>query len=106
MLTEIGYAPRNGGVPVDPAGMKRNPEISIEMSRIDEALNILDKCLGDHYQRITPILRQEPQSTDSNRLSGAEEHRASALGSALQQLRYKIERMTGTLSGVSTQVEL
>jgi hypothetical protein len=91
----------------DMPATKRNPEISTELARISEALEILEKCLGDHHQRISPVLRQEPQ-TEGTRLGGAvpDEHRSSTIGSALQQIRYKIERVTGALNGMSLQIEL
>ena len=102
--TEIGYSQRTNGFADCAASPRREPEISVELSRLNETVDVLEKSLAEHYQRISPALRQEPQAE----LSGGtkDEHRASAVGSALQTIRQRIQRITANLCGTTSMLEL
>lgn len=104
MTQEIGYPTRNGSLDVC-ATPKRAPEITVELSRIDQALDGLEKCLAEHCQRISPILRTEPEK-DCPKNGCADEHRSSSVGSNLQQIRHRVERLTAGLNSTTALVEV
>jgi archaellum component FlaC len=98
------FQARNGGL-TECAGQKvRTPEIQIEMSRLQESVDILEKYLGEHAQKIAPVCRNVPASPTTPAVE--QEGRTSSLGSSLQSLRNKIERISNGVSTLTSLVEV
>ena len=93
-----------GSLSVNAPQPPRETEIRREIILAANALDALDNAFSDHYNRIEPILRQEPR--ESVKPDAQDKQCLTQLGAEFQRIRQKIQQMTLFLQGATATIEL